>query len=78
MYFIKFLEVYIVLIKSSLQLNIKSKCCTMYVLKIIVIKKIKMILDLPRVSFSPESGGSVNPRRAIDEMRTQGTIRLKK
>jgi hypothetical protein len=30
------------------------------------------------VSFSPESGGRVKPRRAIEEMRTQGTIRLKK
>ena len=35
-------------------------------------------VDLPKVSFSPESGGSVNPRSAIEEMRTQGTIRLKK
>ena len=33
---------------------------------------------IPRVSFSPESGGRVNPRRAIEEMSTQGTIRLKK
>ena len=32
----------------------------------------------PRVSFSPESGGRVNPRRAMEEMSTQGTIRLKK
>jgi hypothetical protein len=30
------------------------------------------------VSFSPESGGSVNPSKAIDEISTQGTIRLKK
>jgi len=34
--------------------------------------------NLPKVSFSPESGGSVNPSRAMDEMRTHGTIRLKK
>ena len=33
---------------------------------------------LPSVSFSPESGGRVNPRRAMEEMSTQGTIRLKK
>lgn len=33
---------------------------------------------LPRVSFSPESGGRVKPSRAMLEMRTQGTIRLKK
>jgi len=32
----------------------------------------------PKVSFSPESGGKVKPSRAMDEMRTQGTIRLKK
>ena len=35
-------------------------------------------VNLPKVSFSPESGGSVKPRSAIEEMRTQGTIRLKK
>ena len=34
--------------------------------------------SLPKVSFSPESGGSVKPRRAIEDIRTQGTIRLKK
>ena len=34
--------------------------------------------DLPRDSFSPESGGSVKPRTAMDAMSTQGTIRLKK
>lgn len=31
----------------------------------------------PRVNFSPESGGRANPRRVIDDIRTQGTIRLK-
>ena len=36
------------------------------------------IQNLPKVSFSPESGGSVNPRRAMDEIKTHGTIRLKK
>ena len=34
--------------------------------------------DLPRDSFSPESGGSVNPKTAIEAIRTHGTIRLKK
>ena len=33
---------------------------------------------LPSESFSPESGGRVKPRTAIDAMRTQGTMRLKK
>ena len=33
---------------------------------------------LPSVNFSPESGGSVKPSSAMLEMRTQGTIRLKK
>lgn len=33
---------------------------------------------LPRVSFSPESGGNVKPSRAIDEIKTHGTIKLKK
>ena len=33
---------------------------------------------LPSDNFSPESGGSVNPRTAIDAMRTHGTMRLKK
>ena len=35
-------------------------------------------LNLPSDSFSPESGGSVKPRTAIDAIRTQGTIKLKK
>lgn len=34
--------------------------------------------DLPNVSFSPESGGRVNPSKAMDEMRTQGMMRLLK
>ena len=34
--------------------------------------------NLPSVSFSPESGGNVKPSSAIEDMRTQGTIRLKK
>ena len=38
----------------------------------------KVAVDLPNVSFSPESGGRVNPSNAMDDMRTQGTIRLKK
>lgn len=33
---------------------------------------------LPNVSFSPESGGKVNPSKAMDEMRTQGMMRLLK
>lgn len=33
---------------------------------------------LPNVSFSPESGGRVNPSKAIDEIKTHGTIKLKK
>lgn len=36
------------------------------------------LLYLPNVSFSPESGGKVNPSRAIDEIKTHGTIKLKK
>ena len=36
------------------------------------------VARIPRVSFSPESGGKVKPSRAIEEIRTQGTIRLKK
>ena len=39
---------------------------------------LQMVVRKPRVSFSPESGGRVNPRRAMEEMSTQGTIRLKK
>ena len=38
----------------------------------------KMIRGSPNVSFSPESGGRVNPSRAMEEISTQGTIRLKK
>lgn len=33
---------------------------------------------LPSESFSPESGGRVKPRTAMDAMRTHGTMRLKK
>jgi hypothetical protein len=33
---------------------------------------------LPNVSFSPESGGSVKPSKAIEEISTHGTIKLKK
>lgn len=32
----------------------------------------------PRDNFSPESGGNVNPNKAIDAIRTHGTIKLKK
>ncbi len=39
---------------------------------------ISLSFSLPRVSFSPESGGRVKPRRAMEEMRTHGTIKLKK
>ncbi len=32
----------------------------------------QVVISLPRVSFSPESGGRVKPRRAMEEMRTHG------
>lgn len=32
----------------------------------------------PSESFSPESGGNVNPSTAIEAIRTHGTIKLKK
>lgn len=32
----------------------------------------------PKDSFSPESGGNVNPSTAIEAISTHGTIRLKK
>ena len=38
----------------------------------------KINSKLPSVNFSPASGGRVKPSRAIEEIRTQGTIRLKK
>ena len=31
----------------------------------------------PSVNFSPDSGGKVNPKRTIDDMIIQGTIKLK-
>jgi hypothetical protein len=34
--------------------------------------------NLPNDNFSPESGGSVKPKTAIDAIRTHGTIKLKK
>lgn len=33
---------------------------------------------IPNVNFSPESGGNVKPSNAIDEIKTHGTIKLKK
>ena len=33
-------------------------------------------LILPKDNFSPESGGSVKPRTAMEEMSRQGTMRL--
>ena len=44
--------------------------------KIAVFRKLKSYL--PNDNFSPESGGSVKPRTAIDAIRTHGTIKLKK
>ena len=44
----------------------------------IYIFRVQKSLGLPRPSFSPESGGKVKPRMAIEEIRRQGTIRLKK
>ena len=53
-------------------------------------KKMRMILRttcstspqkdevIPKESFSPESGGRVKARMAIEAMRMQGIIRLKK
>ena len=35
-----------------------------------------VLIDWPSDNFSPESGGRVNPRTAMEEMRRQGTIRL--
>ena len=35
-------------------------------------------LFLPNVSFSPESGGSVKPNKAMEDISTHGTIKLKK
>ena len=34
------------------------------------------IVDWPRDNFSPESGGRVKSRTAIEEIRRQGTIKL--
>jgi hypothetical protein len=36
------------------------------------------IMVTPNDNFSPESGGSVKPKTAIDAIRTHGTIKLKK
>ncbi len=38
----------------------------------------KSMFILPSDNFSPESGGSANPSSAIDAIKTQGTIKLKK
>lgn len=54
-----------------------------YVLRVSFLSFLLYILefinvDIPRVSFSPESGGRVKPRSAMEEMSTEGTMRLKK
>ena len=50
-----------------------------YVCVCVLVEAIERIATgIPRESFSPESGGSVKPRTAIEAMRTQGTMRLKK
>ena len=36
------------------------------------------MLHSPSDNFSPESGGSVKSRTAIEEINKQGTIKLKK
>ena len=41
-------------------------------------EKINVDKNLPSESFSPESGGRVKPRTAIEAMSMQGTIKLKK
>ena len=37
-----------------------------------------VVVVVPSDNFSPESGGRVKSRTAIEEMRRQGTMRLKK
>ena len=37
-----------------------------------------LLVYVPSESFSPESGGKVKPSTAMEAMRTQGTMRLKK
>ena len=41
-----------------------------------------LVLDnnflIPKLNFSPESGGKVKPRTAIDAISRQGTIKLEK
>ena len=37
---------------------------------------IRLLFSLPRVSFSPESGGRVKSRRVMEEMGTHRTIMI--
>ena len=37
-----------------------------------------LINFLPKDNFSPESGGSVKSKTAMEDIRRQGTIKLKK
>ena len=55
-----------------------SKVMLWYLLIITSVAEVHKRQILPRVSFSPESGGRVKPNNAILEIRTQGTIKLKK
>ena len=74
--------------KSNLKIFQSYFCLynTVEPLRKIILKKKKIkvyFIDicpecLPRDSFSPESGGRVNPRTAMLDMRRQGMIRLEK
>ena len=50
--------------------------------RIIQIIRSNSVLDnnflIPKLNFSPESGGKVKPRTAIDAISRQGTIKLEK
>ena len=58
--------------------NVEFAICGIWSSRLLSIHKLKLFLFPPRPSFSPESGGRVNPRMAIEEIRRHGTIRLEK
>ena len=50
----------------------------MMVMMVMMMMMMMMMMMIPNESFSPESGGRVKARMAIEAIRMQGIIRLKK
>jgi hypothetical protein len=67
---LKFKMMVMIAIVIRFYAKIISTCC--------FVQNLSPTTLLPNDSFSPESGGNVNPNNAIEAIKTQGTIKLKK